>query len=185
MPALLPGRPLVLTLVVVLWSAVLAGPGMGQQGAITASVEVTPPPVTGAGLRTLDFGVVVPGNATEVLPDMPLSGWFQLVNVGRNKDVRLSFTFPTFLTAPGGAGMPARFDGPYVRSCGNACQTHMLTPASISATETSAEVVHVRPSPYGANPRTIDIYVGGRVEPPTGQARGEYQGTIRLTFAVI
>ena len=172
-------------LVAVLTALVWAAPSTGQQATISASVEVRLPPATGTGLRTLDFGVVTPGSPTQVFPDAALSGWFQLVNVGRNKDVQLTFTFPTFLTAGTGATMPAYFDGPYVQSCGNGCQTHTVSPTPLGATTMTADVVHVRPIPFGANPRDIDVFVGGRVEPAATQAAGVYQGTIQLTFAVL
>lgn len=163
-----------------------AWPAAGQQSTISASMTVLLPPAAGAGLRPLDFGTVFPGAPREVFPGDPIAGWFQLSNVGRNKDVRLTFTFPTFLAhAGGGAGLPTYFDGPYARSCGNGCQTHALTPMPGGPGQTTATVVHVRPVPFGANPRTVDVYVGGRVEPTANQAAGVYQGAIQLVFAVL
>jgi hypothetical protein len=163
-----------------------ARPAAAQQATISASVPVLLPPATGTGLRALDFGAVFPGSTREVLPSDPLSGWFQLENVGKNKDVRLTFTFPTLLVrAGGGDGLPAHFDGPYVQSCGNGCQTHTVAPTAAGPAHTSAVVVHVRPTPFGANPRTIDLFIGGRLEPEPDQAAGVYQGVIELVFAVL
>jgi hypothetical protein len=166
----------------------LAPPSVrAQDGTFTASVTVLLAPVTGAGMRGLEFGAVTPGAAVEVLPDAPFSGWFQLENVAKNRDLRLTFTLPVALTpAGGGEGLPVSFAGPYARTCGAGCTTHTLTPTPINASELSAEVVHVQPGPpYGSNPTTIDVYIGGRAEPLPSQPSGTYQGTIALTFAAI
>jgi hypothetical protein len=158
-----------------------------QDGTLTASVIVLMAPITGAGVRGLEFGAVTPGVPVEVLPDAPLSGWFQLEGVAKNRNLRLTFTLPAALTRVGGGeGLPVSFGGPYARTCGTGCTTHTLTPTAVSATELSAEVVHVQPGPpYGSNPSTIDVYIGGRAEPTPNQPSGTYQGTIALTFAAI
>jgi hypothetical protein len=162
-----------------------AQPVAGQQATISASLTVLVP-AGGTGLRPLDFGTIFPGSPREVFPADPVSGWFQLANVGKNRNVQLTLTFPTFLAhAGGGPGLAAYFDGPYLQSCGNGCQAHTLTPTSSGPLQTSATVVHVRPFPFGPNPRTVDIYVGGRVDPTTNQAAGVYQGAIQLVFAVL
>lgn len=168
---------------------VLVGPPAvsAQEGMLTASLTVLLPAADGSGLRGLDFGTVTPGVPAEVLPTSPLSGWFQLTNVSRNRDVQLTFSLPVVLTpAGGGAGLPVYFDGEYARSCGNGCQTHTLAPTAVSATQHTAEAVHVRPGPpYGSNPTVIDVYIGGRVEPTAAQPGGSYEGTIQLTFAAL
>lgn len=177
------------TVAVVAALGVLAGPlsVRAQDGTITASLTVLLPAADGTGLRGLDFGTVTPGVPAEVLPSSPLSGWFQLTNINKNDDVRMTFALPTALTPSGGGpGLPIYFDGEYARSCGNGCQTHVLTPTPISPTQLTADAVHVRPGPpYGSNPTVIDVYIGGRVDPAADQQGGSYQGTIQLTFAAL
>ena len=180
-------RTLLSLFVAALLTGVAPSAVRAQDATIAASITVLLPPSTGAGLRGLDFGTVTPGTPAEVLPTAGVSGWFQLDNVSRNKDVRVTLTLPTSLSpSGGGAGLPVYFDGPYLRSCGAGCQTHTLAPTPLNGTQVTADAVHVRPGPpYGANPTTIDIYIGGRVEPTPMQPGGAYQGTIQLTFAVL
>ncbi len=158
-----------------------------QGGTLAASVNILLPPASGSGLRGLEFGTVTPGTPAEVLPIAPLSGWFQLTSVNRKTNVRLTFTLPSVLIRAGGSqALPIFFDGPYVRSCGNGCQTHTITPTPLNATQSTAEAIHVRPGPpWGANPTVIDVYIGGRVEPTPAQLAGSYLGTIQLTFAAL
>lgn len=158
-----------------------------QDGTITASVTVLLPPATGTGIQGLDFGTLTPGTPVEILPTASAAGQFRLDNVPRNRNVQLTFTFPVALArAAGGAGLPVYFDGPYARTCGNACQTHTLAPTSAGAGQTTASVTHVQPGPpWGSNPTTLDVFVGGRAEPSADQAAGTYQGTVELTFAVL
>lgn len=179
--------PAVLAMALAAAPFVAPGQAAAQNGSVAASVTVLLPPSMGTGLRGLDFGVVTPGTPTEVLPTAPVAGWFQLDNIARNQNARLTFTLPVALTpSGGGAGMPVYFNGPYARSCGNGCQTHTLAPTPINASQVTAEAVHVRVGPpWGANPRTIDVYLGGRVEPAPAQPGGVYQGTVQLTFAVL
>lgn len=156
-----------------------------QDGAITASLTVLLPPATGTGVKSLEFGNLAPGSATEVLPTVAAAGHFRLDNVPRNRSVQLTFTMPATLDrAGGGSGLPVYFDGPYVRTCGPDCQTHTLAPV-YSGTQWSAEVIHVRSPPYGSNSTILEVDVGGRAEPTAQQEVGTYQGTIELTFAVL
>jgi hypothetical protein len=176
-----------LLLVILALGALAPGRVGAQGGTLAASVSILLPPVSGSGLRGLAFGTVAPGTPAEVLPIAALSGWFQLTSVNRKSNVRLTFTLPSRLIRTGGSeGLPIFFNGPYVRSCGNGCQTHTITPTAINTTQSTAEATHVRPGPpWGANPTTIDVYVGGRVEPTPTQMAGSYQGTIQLTFAAL
>lgn len=171
--------------------AVLATAGseaVAQDGTVTASVIVMLPPATGTGVRGLDFGTLTPGTSVETLPTSPTAGQFRLDNVPRNRDVQLTFTFPVTLarSGGGGTGLPIHFDGPYASTCGNGCQTHTLAPTPAGDGQVTADATHVQPGPrWGSNPTTLDIFVGGRAEPSTGQAAGTYQGTVELTFAIL
>lgn len=162
-----------------------AAPTMAQDGTITASITVLLPPATGTGIQGLDFGTLTPGTTVETLPSASTAGQFRLDNIRRNRNVQLTFMFPvTLARAGGGAGLPVYFDGPYASTCGNGCQTHTLAPTPAGGDQTTAEITHVQPGPpWGSNPTTLDISVGGRAEASTNQAAGTYQGTIELTFA--
>jgi len=179
--------PLLLALILALSGLAVPSPSGAQGGTLAATVNILLPPSTGNGLRGLDFGMVTPGTPAEVLPTAPLAGWFQLTNVNRKSNVQITFTLPVMLDRTGGGqGLPIFFNGPYVRSCGNGCQTHTIAPTALNATQSTAQTTHVRPGPpWGANPTVIDVYVGGRVEPTPAQPGGSYQGTIQLTFAAL
>lgn len=157
---------------------------VAQDGTVPASVSVLLPPATGAGLRALDFGEVTPGVPHEVAPTATTSGWFRVTNMPRPKDVQFTFTLPTDLVLSGGGdAMPVSFGQPNgVQSCGTDCQSHTLE-LTVSGSEATATITHRRPPP--PNAATIDVYVGGRVEPKTTQSAGVYRGTIQLTFTVL
>lgn len=177
-------NPLPLALAILAMAASQVG---AQEGTLTAAVTVMLPPATGTGIQGLEFGVLTPGTPAEVLPTAPAAGQFRLDNVPKNRNVQLIFTFPVALArAGGGSDLPVYFDGPYARTCGNGCQTHTLAPTPAGAGQTTAAVTHVQPGPpWGSNPTTLDVFVGGRAEPAADQPTGTYQGTIELTFAVL
>lgn len=159
-------------------------PATAQDGTVPASVSVLLPPATGAGLRPLEFGEVMPGVPHDIAPTDPTSGQFQISNLPRPKDVQFTLTVPTQLDRTGGGdAMPVSFGQPNaVQTCGNSCQYHTLS-LTVSGSTASATFTHVRPPP--PNTATINVFVGGQAQPKTTQAAGVYRGSIQLVFTVL
>jgi hypothetical protein len=88
------------------------------QGQITAGMSslatILAAPLSGAGTRALQFGVIVPGTTSvTVLPSTTRSGEFRIAGVKNRKSIDISFTLPTRLNGPAGASIPLSFNGNY------------------------------------------------------------------------
>jgi hypothetical protein len=166
------------------FALLLAAPGAlhGQAG-ITAGVattlEILFPPVTGSGIRELNFGTVVPGTTTTVAPRTPQGAEFHIGGLLGRKSVDISFTLPTALAGPGGATIPLTFAGATAASCElnvlGVCQTASLTSWDPVASPTT----RVRPTKFGPGPKVfvndqLALYLGAAVSPAASQRPGHY-----------
>ena len=129
-------------------------------------------PLTAAGRRQLDFGNLFPGvPATVPRTDAVRAGQFDLR--GRQRaEVRINFTLPGSLTAPGGRTLRLTFaagDGGY--SVNN-------TIGAATAFDPRVPLV----TRLGNGGRLF-VWLGGTALPTPTQAAGTYTGTLTLTAA--
>ncbi len=136
---------------------------------------VTPGSLAGqstvTGIRDLDFGAVIRGVPSTVLPTDPIqSGRFYVRHL-LNRQVQLRFTLPTRLNrVAGGGNMPITFSTTSAIAQGTAPTSNPVT-FNPNNTQTFTLVT------------SADFYInlGGRVSPAANQATGAYTGTITLT----
>jgi hypothetical protein len=142
--------------------------GTARATVVTANIVVN-------GLSDLDFGTVLGGVATTVLPTDATAGSF-LVTGNPNAFITMTFTLPTVLTnvtGPPGTTLPISF-GPtsarWLRQQNNPAAGNPFDPSVVT-------VGRLGPPP---RPFTY-VWLGGTVTPAPGQANGLYTGTVVLT----
>lgn len=142
--------------------------GTARANVVTANIVVT-------GLTDLDFGPVLGGVATTVLPTDANAGSF-LVTGNPNAFITMTFTLPTVLTnttGPPGTTMPISF-GPTSASW----LRQQNTPAAGTPFDPTVATV----GRLGPPPRPFAyVWLGGTVTPSPSQANGLYTGTVVLT----
>ena len=191
MPLAVRVRAGLLALVPVL--ALLLGSGQAHaQASMGASVQVLVSPTTGAGVRAIAFGNVIPGATTSrpiaAAADSTAAGigHFNFTGVNGNRDVQLTFDFPSVLTHSGsGNTMPVSFNGNYGLYCFNRNSgVHACTLFNPSPGGADPSVIVITPP---APPRngTLRVYLGGSVSPGTAISSGTYQGVVTLTMVRI
>lgn len=162
-------------------------------GGINATVVVPYPTLTAAGVRPLQFGMVVPGTPETVLPSYAagsLSGEWRLTGTVNQKSVDISFNLPTVLTAPGGRTMPISFNGNYAGLCeiSDATQT-CQTGSFLAWNPITTPTFHDTPQRWKPGRPKYEfnyysIYMGGQVQPSATQAGGNYSATIGVVLVV-
>ena len=173
--------------------ALFGGPAAARaQAAVGASVQVLVVPTTGAGIRPIAFGNVTLGTTTArtiaAVADSSAAGiaHFNFTGVTGNRDVQLTFDFPSVLTHSGsGSTMPVSFNGSYGLRCFNRNSgLHDCTLFNPSPGGADPSVIVITPP---APPRngTLRIYLGGAVSPSLVQSAGVYQGVVTLTMVRI
>ena len=142
--------------------------GTARANVVTANIVVN-------GLSDLDFGTVLGGVATTVLPTDANAGSY-LVTGNPNAFITMTFTLPTVLTnttGPPGTTLPISF-GPtsarWLRQQNNPAAGNPFDPSVVT-------VGRLGPPP---RPFTY-VWLGGTVTPAPGQANGLYTGTVVLT----
>lgn len=158
-------------------------------GFVGASVTVAYPPLTGAGVRPLQFGVVLPSaGAATVLPDDMRAGEWRLTGVRGRKSLDITFTLPAALVGPNGATLPLSFNGNFAALCeidnGQECEI----PSIIAWNPVTTPTFRDTPERYRpGRPRyTYDhfsVYLGGIALPSPSQPAGSYSGTVSITLA--
>lgn len=122
------------------------------------------------GTQSLNFGNVIPGIPTTVLPTDPVNdGQIRITGAGFFRSVTVRFTLPAVMNGPSGATMPISFSS---------------TDAGISWQGTIASMTTFNPNApftYTLWLSSGTVYLGGRVSPGAAQASGSYTGTIILT----
>jgi hypothetical protein len=135
--------------------------GQSNTAQIQALAEVLSPIDVTAGLD-LDFGQVLPGVPTQVLP---VDGGTFTVSGAVDQDVIVDFDLPATL-ADGALTMPVSFDAGY----GAGAPDTGLDPNSNATVNLGAT-------------GGWDVFLGGTVLPSVAQAAGNYSGTVTLTVA--
>ncbi len=158
-------------------SVTLCARAEAQSGAtISADAVVVTVGMTIATLRDLNFGTVIQGVATTVLPTAATAGAWQVTG-SSNAFVIISFTLPAQLTniqALPGSTMPIIFSGVsaiWRRATNNPVGGTIFNPAA-------GVVGRFGPS---ANP-TMYVWLGGTVNPAITAKPGIYQGTVIVSL---
>ncbi|HEV8510504.1 MAG TPA: DUF4402 domain-containing protein [Gemmatimonadales bacterium] len=155
----------------------LTGRAAAQAGSsVSADAVVVTVGMTIATLRDLNFGTVIKGVPTTVLPTVAAAGEWQITGSG-NAFVVISFTLPTTLTnlqALPGSTMPIAFSAVsaiWRRATNDPVGGNVFNPAT-------GAVGRIGPT---ANP-TMYIWLGGTVSPAAAAKPGIYQGTIVVSL---
>jgi len=148
-----------------------------QSGAtISADAVVVTVGMTIATLRDLNFGTVIKGVATTVLPTAATAGAWQITG-SSNAFVIISFTLPAQLTniqALPGSTMPITFSATSAR-----WNRATNNPAAGAAFNPAIGIVgRLGPPP---NPNMY-IWLGGTVNPAAAAKPGIYQGTVVVSL---
>jgi len=151
--------------------------GEAQSGAsVSADAVVVTVGMTIATLRDLNFGTVIKGVATTVLPTAATAGAWQVTG-NSNAFVIISFTLPTQLTniqALPGSTMPIIFSATSAR-----WNRATNNPAAGAAFNPAIGIVgRLGPPP---NPN-LYIWLGGTVNPAAAAKPGIYKGTVVVSL---
>lgn len=154
---------------------------------IATSVDILFPPVTGGGVRPLNFGVVVPGTTVSVAPQSAQGAEFRISGLLGRKSVDLTLTLPAALDGPGGATIPLNFSGGNAAACElnllGICQTVTL----VSWDPVANPTTRVRPTKFGPGPKVfvndqLALYLGAAVAPPATQRAGHYTASATIVI---
>ena len=168
-----------LALVVVLLGIPQGGAAQGASASFSADAVVVTVGMTVATIQDLNFGTVPTGVATTVAPAGATAGQWEITG-NPNAFVTIAFTLPTVLTniqALPGSTMPISFGltAALWRRANN-------NPAGATAFSPALGTVGRFGPP--ANP-TINIWIGGTVNPVAAAKPGIYQGTIVLSLTYL
>ena len=155
------------------------GAAQGGSGTFTADAVVVTVGMTIATIRELDFGSVPKGAATTVAPAAATAGQWQIAG-SSNAFVTIAFTLPTVLTniqALPGSTMPISFG--LTSALWRRANTN---PAGATAFSPALGTVGRFGPP--SDP-TINIWIGGTVNPAAAAKPGIYQGTIILSLTYL
>jgi hypothetical protein len=163
--------------------ALLVPPGPGRAQAVAGQVgidaQVIGQAITVTSLRDLNFGTVLKGVPTTVLPSNAASGAWQ-VQGDKNAQVTIAFALPTVLTniqALPGSTMPISFgaaSGLWNRGTNSVAGATAFDPG----TGTTGRI-GPPPNPF------IYLWIGGTVSPAATAKPGIYTGTIVLSVAYL
>ena len=151
----------------------------GPSASFSADAVVVTVGMTIATIQDLSFGTVPKGVATTVTPAAAAAGQWQITG-NPNAFVTIAFTLPTLLTniqALPGSTMPVSFgltSALWRRASNNPAGATPFSPAL-------GTVGRFGPPP---NP-TINIWIGGTVNPALAAKPGIYQGTIILSLTYL
>ncbi len=169
-------RLLAATLVLALPTRAVA---QGGSGAFTADAVVVTVGMTIATIQDLNFGTVPKGVATTVAPAGATAGQWEITG-NPNAFVTIAFTLPTDLTniqALPGSTMPIAFGltSALWRRANN-------NPAGATAFSPALGTVGRFGPPANA---TMNVWIGGTVNPAPAAKPGIYQGTIILSLTYL
>ena len=155
-------------------------------GTVTARAAITLPPVTGAGIQNMDFGVLTVGAVGNVAPGpaaggVSSAGWL-FSGIRKGRPVILTFTLPpTLLNGPN--SLPINWNNPgYGTLCaaraGGPCDFNdAFNPASNGAVYT-----FTIPNGTAGNNYDVTVYAGATTTVPPVPP-GVYTGAVTLTLA--
>ena len=170
--------------------AVLGAQGISVTGAIQASLDIVYPPLSGTGVRPLDFGILIPGTpAVAVAPMTTQSGEFRVSGTKFRKSVSIIFALPANLVGPGGATIPLDFNGNYAGLCEIDTTGSCLLASFTTWNPVTTPLFIDTPTRYkpGRKAYAYDqysVYLGGLASPAGGQRAGQYTGTIGVLLVI-
>lgn len=175
--------------------ALAAAPLRGQSETqlLTATATILEPPMTGGGLRSIDFGSVAIGGSADTGPGAEGStntAKWEFGSLRKSASVQLTFTLPNLTR--GTHSLPVTWANPGYgtwctrrapateTACGGAGTLtgsfNPGTPGTISTT----------PAGAGNNDRILTIWVGARiVNVPANLPPGTYTGTATLVITIL
>ena len=157
---------------------------------ITSVADILAAPLTGTGMRALEFGVIVPGTTTvTVLPGSGSGGEFRITGVKSRKSVDISFTLPTQMTGPGGAAIPLSFNGNFAGLCeidasGNCEVASFFTWNPVTTPSYRDQPTRYKPGRKVFAYDAYQIYLGGAASPAANQRQGTYTAAIGVLLVV-
>lgn len=157
-------------------AAVLPRPAVAQGSALmTAIVEIANDPLVIDPLRTLDFGQLVPGTPTTIVPQTSVTaGKFEIHGV-RRAEFTLDFTLPVLLRAGNGPHtIPLGFGG------ASACHGALNNQNACTTFDPSATLT-TRIRNQAAPNNTHYVWLGGTVTPSPTQFPGVYTAVVIAT----
>ncbi|HYL22607.1 MAG TPA: DUF4402 domain-containing protein [Gemmatimonadales bacterium] len=155
------------------------GYGQGVAGQVGIDAQVIGQTITVTSLRDLNFGTVLKGVPTTVLPSSASAGAWQ-VQGDKNAQVSIAFTLPTVLTniqALPGSTMPIAFGAAsalWNRGTNNVAGATAFNPLAGATGKFGPPA-----NPY------IYLWIGGTVTPAAAAKPGIYTGTIIVTVAYL
>jgi hypothetical protein len=158
-------------------------------GSIAASAVVLARPLTGAGVRSLQFGVVVPGTPVSVVPNSAQGGEYRISGVKSRKSLDITFTLPANLAGPSGATIPLNFNGNTVGLCEVDTTNTCVAASYFTWNPVTTPTYHDVPTRYAPGRKVYafdlySVYVGGTASPAAGQKPGTYTGAIGVVIVV-
>jgi hypothetical protein len=145
-------------------------------GSITVSARVVEPPLTGSGVRPLDFGTIVPGSSVTVQPQGPSSGAWEIGGLVRRDRVDFTFELPPSLTNEHGSSIQLSFAGNYAGSCrprnNQPCEWVLWDPRSPYQLNFNGQ--------WRVSDGNLLVHLGGIASAESLQGIGTYTGTVRL-----
>ena len=171
-----------------LTSAAAALPAQGT-GSIGVSAVVLAPPLTGAPVRSVQFGAVRPGTATVVAPNSAQAGEYRITGLKSRKSVDISFTLPTTLTGPGDATLTLSFNGNTAALCEVDSSNTCAAGSYVAWNPVTTQTFHDMPTRYAPGRKAYeydmyDVYIGGTATAAVEQKPGTYSGTIGVVLVV-
>ena len=148
------------------WLVLLAAALFAARPA-AAQISVTP-------IRDLAFGPVIVGIPTAIGPSHPTRSGQLRLTAPVGVRVRFRFTLPNRLDGPAGARLPIRFrtsDAIAVVSAPNS--------APVTFNPRATQILQIDDG------TTINVFIGGEVDPAANQQQGDYSGTITFTVTVL
>ncbi len=156
-----------------------AAPAQGVAGQVGIDAQVIGQAITVTSLRDLNFGTVLKGVPTTVLPSNAAAGAWQ-VQGDKNAQVAIAFTLPTLLTniqALPGSTMPISFAATsalWNRGTNNVAGATAFNPSAGTTGKLGPPA-----NPY------IYLWIGGTVSPAATAKPGIYTGTIIVSIAYL
>jgi hypothetical protein len=175
-------------------SAILFGWSSKAEGQITGGItsvaDILAAPLTGTGMRALEFGVIVPGTTTvTVLPGTAAGGEFRITGVKSRKSVDISFTLPTQMTGPGGATIPLSFNGNFAALCeidnsGNCEAASFFTWNPVTTPSFRDQPTRYKPGRKVFAYDAYQVYLGGVASPAANQRQGTYTASLGVLLVI-
>ena len=159
-------------------------------GGIITAAEILAVPLTGTGMRALEFGVIVPGTTTvTVLPRTSAGGEFRITGVRNRKSVDISFTLPTQLNGPAGASIPLSFNGNFAGLCEIDNSGTCVVASFVTWNPVSTPTFRDQPTRYQPGRKVFafdayQLYLGGTASPATTQRQGTYTASIGVLLVI-